>query len=447
MGKIQIDYLNKISDQQKKKIIYRSSLQLGKVMSEVIDPLAVDLQENTKEKILKYSEKWDKTRPDPLVLNRDDLKTSYDKILEQNPEVIDAFASASENINEFHKRQIPGDFETQVGENRLGLKFVPFDRVALYVPGGKARYPSSVLMGIIPAKIAGVKDITIISPPDPSTGKTPEIVQAIAHLAGADRIVQAGGAQAVIGLAYGIPEEEVQPVDFIYGPGNVFVAAAKNYVFSNNLCGIDSFAGPSEVLIIADESANPAYLAHDLLAQAEHDENASAILLTTSEQSAHDTVEHIEKALNSRKDRQQITSEAIQRNGQIFIVDSLDDAVEFSNLYAPEHLEIQTKTDEKILSKIRAAGSVFVGPNAPVAVGDYFSGTNHILPTNRGARFSSGVSVHTFFRRITYQHVSRAGLEASKVPITIMSKEEGLFDEHGYSVLARFEEGVNKDNG
>ncbi|MES0491353.1 MAG: histidinol dehydrogenase [Leptospirales bacterium] len=444
MGKIQIDYLSNIDNEEKKAIIYRSSLELGKVMSEVIEPLAADLREQTKEKILKYTEKWDKTRPDPLVLTQDDLKNIYNKLNKERPEVIAAFASAAENITEFHKQQIPVPLETQVGANKLGLKFVPFDRVALYVPGGKARYPSSVLMGIIPAKIAGVKDITIISPPDPATGKTPEVVQAIAHMAGADRIVQAGGAQAVIGMAYGIPEEEVQPVDFIYGPGNVFVAAAKNFVFSNNLCGIDSFAGPSEVLIISDETANPAYLAHDLLAQAEHDENASAILLTTSIKSANETVEHIEKALQSRNERRKITSEAMERNGRILVVDSLEEAIEFSNLYAPEHLEIQTKEDETILSKITAAGSVFVGPHAPVAVGDYFSGTNHILPTNRGARFSSGVSVHTFFRRITYQYVSREGLEASKDPITIMSKEEGLFDEHGYSVLARFENSDKK---
>jgi len=431
--------LSKLSESEIKEIIYRKSLDLDKVMSEVIVPLATDLKINVREKLIHYTLKWDKVVPEKLVLQREELKESFEKLKKEQPEVIAAFQMAANNITLFHQQQVPRPLETTVAENILGLKFIPFDRVCLYVPGGKARYPSTVLMGVLPAKIAGVKDITIASPPDPLTGSTPEIVKAITYLAGADRLLQAGGAQAIIAMGYGIHEESIKPVDFIYGPGNVFVSAAKNYLFSGGFCGIDSFAGPSEVLIIADEHAEPRYLAHDFMAQAEHDENAAAILLTTSEQSAKDTIIEIEKALSKRKDRVAITAESIKRNGKIIVVKNLDEAIDFSNEYAPEHLEIQTGNNDYVLEKITSAGSIFVGDQAPVAIGDYYSGTNHILPTNRGARFSSGVSVHSFYKRVTYQKITRKGLELSLDPITIMSTVEGLYDEHGYSVATRFE--------
>lgn len=440
MGILQLETLCKLSPKERHEIIYRSGLNLENVMKETIEPMAAELSQNTRQGVLHYTQKWDNVTPEPLVISKEHLKEAYDKLSKSSPETLDAFEEAASNIRKFHEKQVPADMETEIKQNRLGLKFVPFDSVALYVPGGKALYPSSVLMGVIPAQIAGVGQITIVSPPSPKTGQTPDIVRAVAYLAGANRIVQAGGAQAVLAMAYGIVEDEVQPVDYIYGPGNLYVAAAKNYVFSHNLCGIDSFAGPSEVLIIADESANPHYLAHDLLAQAEHDENAQAILLCTSEKTAKAANEAIEKALDERKERRSITEKSIRQNGKILLVETLDEAIAFSNEYAPEHLEIQTKDDDYVLSQIRAAGSIFVGSYAPVAIGDYYSGTNHILPTNRGARFSSGVSVHSFYRRITWQKISKEGLLASKEPITKMSIEEGLFDEHGYSVLARFEE-------
>ncbi|MBN8223120.1 MAG: histidinol dehydrogenase, partial [Spirochaetes bacterium] len=210
-----------------------------------------------------------------------------------------------------------------------------------------------------------------------------------------------------------------------------------------NLCGIDSFAGPSEVVIIADDSAKPRYVAHDLMAQAEHDENAQAILITTSAALAEKTAGEILASLAKRDDdekRKKITLEAIRRNGRVLLVDSLDEAAAISNRYAPEHLEIQTRENDAVLAKIRAAGSVFVGDYAPVAAGDYYSGTNHILPTMGGARFTSGVSVYSFYRRMTWQKLTRAGLEAAKDAISLMSKAEGLFAEHGYSVLTRFED-------
>ena len=311
--------------------------------------------------------------------------------------------------------------------------------VALYVPGGKALYPSTVLMGCIPAKLAGVKNITVISPPDKDEKQVPLVVQAVAYLAGAHHLLQAGGIQAIFTMALGIAKQNIKPVDFIYGPGNIYVSAAKQFLAHHNICGIDGFAGPSEVLIIADETANPHFVAHDLLAQAEHDEDAVAILLCTDKSLAEKTKEEINRIVtNNKSERSKIQKNAIIKNGKIFLVNNTQEAIDFSNRFAPEHLEIQTKSPKKLLSRITSAGSIFLGNFSPVAIGDYYSGTNHILPTATTARFSSGLHVATFLKRITYQQCSKSGLHRSVEPISIMSKAEGLFNEHGYSVLARF---------
>ena len=433
--------LAQLSPKEKQDIIYRSSLNVEVLIRDVIIPLYEEIKESPVNGLKKYSQKWDQCVPDPLMLTREDLKESYENAKKKTPEKIEAFEIAYQNIKFFHEKQKPQNFEVDIEDNQLGYLFQPFDSVTLYIPGGTALYPSTALMGIIPAVIAGVQDITILTPPNPDNGRVPEIVQAIAYLAGAHRLLQAGGAQAILSAAIGISEFKLHPADFIYGPGNKYVAAAKAFVSSRNLCGVDTFAGPSEVVIIADETAKPNYLAHDLLAQAEHDEDALAILLCTDEQVADAAIKEIEKAIEERdSDRKQITKKAIQRNGHVFLVDQIEEAIDFSNEFAPEHLEIQTKNNEDVLAKIRAAGSIFLGDYSPVAVGDYYSGTNHILPTGRAARFSSGISVHSFFRRITYQKCSQKGLKKSEKPISIMSKTEGLFDEHGYSVLIRGEE-------
>jgi len=440
MKSLEVKNLSSLSKENKKEIIYRKSLNLEEVISKTIQPLASRFKKDTFLALKEASEKWD-VYPDPIILEHKELKTALDKVNKKDKTIIPAFEKAMSNIREFHEKQVPQNFESEIDDNLLGYKFQPFDNVALYVPGGKALYPSTVMMGVIPAKIAKVKNISVMSPPNKETGQVSNIVQAIAYLSGADFILQAGGAQAVMAMAYGVEKLNINPVDFIYGPGNIFVSAAKSHVFSESLCGIDSFAGPSEVLIIADKSANPNYLAHDLLAQAEHDENATAVLLCTDKKIAEEAKNIladviIDRNINSK--RKQITQEAISRNAHFLTTDTIDEAIDFSNQFAPEHLEIQTSQDDYVLSQIKAAGSIFVGEHAPVAIGDYYSGTNHILPTNRGARFSSGVSVQSFYRRITYQKVSKKGLERSKDAITIMSTVEDLFDEHGYSVLARF---------
>lgn len=295
------------------------------------------------------------------------------------------------------------------------------------------------LWGLCLPRWPGVAEVSVFSPPS-ETGVVSEVVQAVAYLAGADRIVQLGGAQAIIAAALGIEEISLAAADFVYGPGNIYVAAAKVYAFSRLWCGIDSFAGPSEVIIIADSSANPHYVAHDLLAQAEHDEQASAILLTNDRQLAQACLEEIRKALAERGERSHITEKAIRNNGKIFLVKDLNEALDFVHEYAPEHLEIMAENDMEILSRVRAAGSIFLGPYSPVAAGDYYTGTNHILPTGGACRFASGVSTHTFYRRISWQKVSEAGLRQAAPAIALMSRVEGLFAEHGYSVLARFDD-------
>lgn len=437
LEKLRICKLKDLSKAERQALIKRSHLNLQTILADTIAPMAKAIGQRGLAAIKEFALKYDGYFPEPLVLNKEELYKSYKNCITKRPKEIEAFSLAWENIRKFHEAQIPENLTITINQNELGFSFIPFDRVALYVPGGKALYPSTILMGVVPARAAKVGDVSIFTPPSFS-GQVDEFLKAVAYLAGADRIVQLGGAQAILAAALGIEELSLLPVDFVYGPGNVYVAAAKTYVFSQQWCGIDSFAGPSEVVILADETANPIYIAHDLLAQAEHDENASAILLTTSEELAEKTRLEIVHALNNRGERKNITLKAVENNGKIFLVRDLEEAVSFINEYAPEHLEIQTQKDAEILAKIRCAGSIFLGPYSPVAAGDYYSGTNHILPTGGACRFASGVSTHTFYRRITWQKLSKEGLKQAALPIALMSRVEGLFAEHGYSVLARF---------
>lgn len=439
---IRVENFSALPEGAREALFARSGLDLESVRRDTIVPLAAAFRQNAEAALLAAAQTYEGFVPETLFLGKADLAAAAERFNATEPAVMQAFRSAHANILAFHNRQKQADFESEIAGNTLGMKFMPFDRVALYVPGGKARYPSTVLMGVAPARIAGVGHITVLTPPDPVTRRVPDVVLAMAHLAGADSVLQAGGAQAVFAAAHGLKNYAFLPVDFIYGPGNIYVSAAKTHVAGENLCGIDSFAGPSEVLIIADATANARFVAHDLMAQAEHDENAQAILLTTSESLAAQVGAEIISALGRRSDderRKAITLEAIKRNGRVLIVDSLEQAMEISNRYAPEHLEIQTARNDAMLALVRAAGSVFVGDHAPVAAGDYYTGTNHILPTVGGARFASGVSVYTFYRRITWQRLTHDGLQRGKDAISEMSRAEGLFAEHGYSVLTRFE--------
>jgi histidinol dehydrogenase len=440
---LKVERFADLSLSERAALFAHSGLKLKEIRTNTIEPLATEFESGSFAALKSALKRFEGGVPDELLLNRDAMAAAAQRVAASDAHTLAAFKKAAGNIENFHKLQRQTGFSADIAGNELGVNFVPFDRVALYVPGGKALYPSTVLMGVLPARIAGVQDISVLTPPDPSTGRVSDIVLAMAHEAGATRVLQAGGAQAIFSAAYGVPELGLKPVDFIYGPGNLYVSAAKIYAAGENLCGIDSFAGPSEVVVIADETANARYVAHDLMAQAEHDENAQAILLTTSPELATRVSEEIEHSLAARPDderRKQITLDAICRNGRVLITDNLEQAVEISNQYAPEHLEIQTARNEEVLATIRCAGSIFVGDHAPVAAGDYYTGTNHILPTAGAARFTSGVSVYTFYRRITWQKVTRVGLEAGKDAISAMSTAEGLFAEHGYSVLTRFQE-------
>ncbi len=351
--------------------------------------------------------------------------------------VLGAFLEAQSNIEEFHSRQKREMLSYSRDDGTtLGMMHHAVDSAAIYVPGGKAAYPSSVLMGVIPAKIAGVKDITVITPPT-KEGSVNTMVLALCRELGVTRVLKSGGAQGI--AAAGLGTESVNKADLIVGPGNIFVTAAKTYLFSLGLIQIDSMAGPSEVLIIADEKANSRWVAWDLLSQAEHEEMALAVLVTTSEKLAGEVNVHIQEDLASGRGRNEIKKKSVAKGGTILLVDSIDEAIQFSNAYGPEHMEFMVENPMDFLPRIRNVGSLFLGSHAPVAVGDYFSGTNHILPTGGAARFSSGVSVDTFMRRTTFQHLTEGALAKARKSVNIMSAAEGFGDKHGGSVEVRFE--------
>lgn len=346
-------------------------------------------------------------------------------------EILAAISEAAGNIRAFHEQQVPDDWRKEFDGRELGRRFRPIERVGVYAPGGTAAYPSSVLMGVLPAKIAGVNHVAVATPPaDPMN----PVTLAAAHEAGADAIYAAGGAQAVAALAYGT--ETVTGVQKIVGPGNKWVTAAKAEVRGD--VEIDFLAGPSEILIVCDETADPTLVASDLIAQAEHDPNASVVAVTADKATAAAIGEAVDKQVANRK-RSGIISDALAHDASgVLLARSMSEAVLFAEEYAAEHLSIQADDDEAILDRISAAGSVFLGPHTPVAAGDYASGTNHVLPTNGGAKRFGGLSVDAFLRSTTVQRIDADGLEKLSEAITTLAAAEGL-DAHAESVRKRFE--------
>ena len=350
-----------------------------------------------------------------------------------DPGLVEILYRAADRIVAFHQRQVRNSFLINDEEGILmGQKILPLQRVGLYVPGGTAAYPSSVLMNCIPAKLAGVKEICMVTPPG-KNGKIPPNILAAARICGVDRVFRVGGAQAVAALAYGT--ESVPKVDKIVGPGNQFVAEAKKQVFGQ--VGIDMVAGPSEILVIADGKCNPQIVAADLLSQAEHDPNASAVLVTDSQELALAVQAAIEEQIPKllRKD---IARASIDNNGKIILAQSLDTAVEISNEIAPEHLEVCVDQPFDVLSKITNAGSVFLGRNCPEALGDYFAGPNHTLPTSGTARFSSPLSVDDFVKKMQYTYYTKDALAKAQMSVSNFAKKEGLTG-HARSVDIRFD--------
>ena len=358
-----------------------------------------------------------------------------------DPMLVDILYRASERVAAFHQHQVRNSFLVNEEDGILmGQKIIPLERVGLYVPGGTAAYPSSVIMNCIPAKLAGVKEIVMVTPPG-KDGKIPPNILAAARICGVNRVFRVGGAQAIAALAYGT--ESVPRVDKIVGPGNQFVAEAKKQVFGK--VGIDMVAGPSEILVIADGKCDPRIVAADLLSQAEHDKNASAVLVTDSEALAVAVQTAIEEQLPKLR-REEIARASIDTNGKIIVADNLDTAVEIANEIAPEHLEVCVDQPFDYLDKIKNAGSIFLGRNCPEALGDYFAGPNHTLPTSGTARFSSPLSVDDFVKKTQYTYYTRPALEKAQPTVSTFAKQEGL-TAHARSIDIRFDPAVvGKEN-
>nr|WP_229773919.1 histidinol dehydrogenase [Halocalculus aciditolerans] len=359
----------------------------------------------------------------------DDAERAYEDLGDEHREAIEA---AIENVRAFHEAQLPGDWTEDFDGRELGRRFRPIDRVGAYVPGGSAAYPSSAIMTVVPAKVAGVEEVAVVTPP--AEEMNPVTLAAI-HAAGADVVYAAGGAQAVGALAYGT--ETVDRVQKIVGPGNKWVTAAKAEVRGN--VEIDFLAGPSEVCVLADETADPAAVASDLLAQAEHDPNASVVCVTDSQALADAVCVEVAERLPERE-RDDVIKEALQgEQSGVLVARSMPEAVLFAEEYAAEHLSIQADGDAELLDRITNAGSVFLGPFTPVAAGDYATGTNHVLPTNATAKVQGGLSVDTFLRATTVQRLDEDALADLRETVTTLADAEGL-EAHSASIDARFEE-------
>jgi len=358
----------------------------------------------------------------------DEAERAYDDI---DDDVRAAIETAADNVREFHEAQVPEDWRADFGGRELGRRYRPLERVGVYVPGGAAAYPSSALMGVIPAKVAGVDDVVVATPP--AEEQNPITLAAI-HAAGADAVYSIGGAQAVAALAYGT--ESVDRVQKVVGPGNRWVTAAKAEVQGD--VAIDFLAGPSEVLVVADETADPALVASDVVAQAEHDPNASVVAVTDDVALADDVADEIERQAAERE-RAEVIQDALDNDASgVFVARSMSEAILFAEEYAAEHLSIQADDDEAILSRIDSAGSVFLGPYTPVAAGDYASGTNHVLPTNGLAKLTGGLSVDTFVRSTTVQRIDEDALGDLRDTVETLAEAEGL-EAHAESVRKRFD--------
>lgn len=421
---IKIIKYSEISD---KEIIVRKPAidNVEKVVSDIIE----NVKKSGDKALLEYCKKFDKANLNSLEVTDKEIEEALCSVEEKFFEVL---KKASENIKDFHRRQIRNSFIINEKDGIItGQKIMPLKRVGLYVPGGTAAYPSSVLMNCIPAKLAGVREIIMVTPA--VNGRVEPVILAAAKVAGVDRIFKLGGAQAVAALAYGT--ESVPRVDKIVGPGNAYVAEAKRQVFGT--VGIDMIAGPSEILVIADKTCNPKIVAADMLSQAEHDKLASAVLVTDSVESANKVSVELEKQipLLQRKD---IARESIDKNGKIIIVDNIKTAISISNDIAPEHLEIFLDNPFDYLDGIENAGSVFLGKNCPEVLGDYFAGPNHTLPTSGTARFSSPLSVDDFIKKMQYTYYTESALSSVAKDIEFFAEKEGL-TAHAKSAAVRFE--------
>lgn len=390
-----------------------------------------NVRENGDKALFEYCEKFDKAQLSSLAVTKEEIDEALNLV---EPEFLEILEKAAKNIRKFHSRQVRNSFIINDEDGIvIGQKIIPVDRAGLYVPGGTAAYPSTVLMDGIPAKIAGCREVVMVTPPT-KDGKVNPVILAAAHVAGIDRIFKVGGAQAIAALAYGT--QSIPKVDKIVGPGNAFVAEAKKQVFG--VVSIDMIAGPSEILIVADGKSNSAYVAADLLSQAEHDKMASAVLVTDSAELARNVSTELEKQI-PLLERREIARESIDVNGKIIVADTLDAAIEIANEIAPEHLELCVDNPFDKLDSIRHAGSIFMGRNCPEALGDYFAGPNHTLPTSGTAKFSSPLSVDDFIKKTQYTYYTKDALKKVAFDVAAFAKKEGL-TAHAKSAVIRVED-------
>lgn len=397
----------------------------------IVTEIIANVHKNGDKALFEYCEKFDKAKLTALQVTKEEINEAVASVESGFIEILE---KAAANIRKFHSRQVRNSFIIN-DENGIvvGQKIIPVDRAGLYVPGGTAAYPSTVLMDSIPAKIAGVPEVVMVTPPN-AEGKINPYILAAAHVAGIDKIFKVGGAQAIAALAYGT--ESIPRVDKIVGPGNAFVAEAKKQVFGQ--VSIDMIAGPSEILIVADGASNPRHLAADLLSQAEHDKLASAVLVTDSAELAVAVQNELEIQI-PKLERADIARASIDNNGKIIVADDLMQAIEISNEIAPEHLELCVDDPFDYLDSIRHAGSIFMGRNCPEALGDYFAGPNHTLPTSGMARFSSPLSVDDFIKKTQYTYYTSNALKRVAKDVATFATAEGL-TAHARSALIRTED-------
>lgn len=397
-----------------------------------VQEIVEDVRKNRDQALFAYTKKFDGADLDSSNIRVTEAEIQ-EAMSQVDPELLTVMKRAMKNIREYHEKQKQYSwFDSRPDGTLLGQKVTPLSSVGVYVPGGKAAYPSSVLMNIIPAEVAGVPRIVMVTPPD-KNGKVNPVTLIAAHLAGATEVYKAGGAQAVAALAFGT--ESIPRVNKIVGPGNIFVALAKKAVYGH--VSIDSIAGPSEILVLADETANPRYVAADLLSQAEHDELASAILITTSKTLADQVSVEVDRFV-ANLSRRKIIEKSLNNYGYILLVDSLDEAADTANEIASEHLEILTKDPFAMMTKIRNAGAIFLGEYSSEPLGDYFAGPNHVLPTNGTARFFSPLNVDDFLKKTSIISYSRPALEKIHQDIECFAENEGL-TAHANSIRVRFE--------
>ncbi len=400
-------------------------------VSDIVSAIIENVKANGDKAVFEYTAKFDKAELSSLEVTKDEIEEAVSAV---EPEFLRILETAAANIRKFHSKQVRNSFVISEDKGIVtGQKITPVERAGLYVPGGTAAYPSTVLMDSIPAKIAGVKEMCIVTPPN-SEGKINPVILAAASIAGVDRIFKVGGAQAIAALAYGT--ESIPKVDKIVGPGNAFVAEAKKQVYG--LVSIDMIAGPSEILVVADVKSNPAYVAADLLSQAEHDKNASAVLVTESMELAEKVSAELEKQI-PMLERQEIARASIDNNGKIIVAENLTQGIDIANELAPEHLELCVDNPFDLLDSVKNAGSIFMGRYCPEALGDYYAGPNHTLPTGGTARFSSPLSVDDFVKKTQFTYYTKEALFAVAEDVGFFAEKEGL-TAHAKSATIRLDE-------